>query len=109
MMSEFTERIGFEPTKAEKRINRYYDAYMKFSRRALEGFAKHEELNIDIQKASKEGLAMALAQNDYDIPRHLSVIAIFQEVFSKRSVQTKFHPLTGNESWLIREACIGPG
>lgn len=54
----------------EKRIKRYYEAYMKFSRRALEGLAEHDELNIDIQKASKEDLAMALAQNSYDIEDH---------------------------------------
>mgnify|MGYP007102069606 CR=1 FL=1 len=54
----------------EKRIKRYYEAYMRFSRQALEGLAEHDELNIDIQKVSKEELAMALAENSYDMEDH---------------------------------------
>lgn len=54
----------------EKKITRYYEAYMKFSRKCLEGFAEHDELNIDIENASKEDLAMALACDKYDSEDH---------------------------------------
>ena len=38
----------------EKKITRYYEAYMKFSRKCLEGFAEHDELNIDMQMQVKK-------------------------------------------------------
>lgn len=54
----------------EKRIARYYEGYMRFSRAYLELFADHDELNIDIENTSKEELAMALACNKYDEEDH---------------------------------------
>lgn len=54
----------------EKKIRRYFEAYKKFSRQQLEGFAEHDELNIDIESASDDDLAMALARNNYDSEDH---------------------------------------
>ena len=56
--------------KILRKIFRYYKTYMKFSREYLEIFARHDELNIDIENATKKELALALAYNKYNEEDH---------------------------------------
>lgn len=56
--------------KILRKIFRYYESYMKFSREYLEIFARHDELNIDIENATKKELALVLAYNKYDEEDH---------------------------------------
>lgn len=56
--------------KILRKIFRYYESYMKFSREHLEIFARHDELNIDIEGATKKELALELAYNKYNEEDH---------------------------------------
>lgn len=56
--------------KILRKIFRYYEGYMRFSRKYLQLFAEHDGLRMDIENATKKELAMALAYNKYNEEDH---------------------------------------